>query len=788
MLRNALTILASVLLTQVTACGARAQDLATMLAAHKLKPRIYALVIGVTDYGGNSGKASKAASGAEQFAKVVEATYGTEAVRHLLIDKKATASGVHKALKEIRKLSPGSLVIIYFAGHGVREEFAGGPVLNLRLYGSTATDYDDTSVEAHELWECLTYTKQTNAMIFLDCCYAGSDQPDIVAQSRLNNADIRAFLMCACSRDEQATGDIFTNSLLEIWKSARTSKSGCMYLDEFEEKVKQLVRERDHGFMTPGIAFKTKISRCITTMDKPSSLLMVTFPNGCRTGVDILINKKAVETGFQYQKDGFYICQVSYTEPLVVEVRGPREEVLAGPSEFVPKKMRERIIEFEVKVRKELASSDVSANQFASNAYARAAEAIESYGANPSGSYQLAARKLNEADRRADTSWARSKAYYYSPNDPLLAYAAGAKPLGDDVIADYASKPGETMLVAKRLESLGAYRAAGKLCLDVGKRMGIDPEMGLNEGDVYPSSRDDLLIRAKGDLRIADLAESAQPRVPVDEIPADKLSTTQKYALKLVKQAAPGALLDVWHDLPTSDYDWQYLTAGSSPAQRDKVFTALASVGFDTASVTKELAAMPMAEWPARIYLVAALQQRLDQNPPVVADGTLKLQPMTIAGYYTAMKKYVVEYQLDEKVAISSPSQYEAECAAASKPGFRTKMDMNTIYVSPTGEHAGYFAPAIKVPGPYGREIVAKDVPTAVRYAATKPRFVSRYLNGRNYIWPENAGTFENQKFDHAEQAKLGSIGWTNVFASQQVAAEYNSIPLFPKLNSTEID
>jgi len=791
-LRGVASILGPVLIAQATPGVVRAADV-------EVQPKIYALVIGVTDYGPNAGTASKAASGAAEFTKVVEATYGREAVKHLLIDKAATPSAVWNALEEIRSLTPGSLAIIYFAGHAVRKQYSGGATLFLRLYGSTATEYFGKSVEVDEFWKALLFTKQTTAMIFLDCCYAGGDQRDFYRRMLSDNVDIRAFLMSASSKYEPATGDIFTNALIEVWKGAHSGAGHCISLFDFQQAVVDLVQQRDHGYMTPGYAYQTRnrIQRCLLQMNQPSSLLMITFPDGCSAGVNILLNNRPVVKGYNYETEGFYVCQISYTDPVEVEVTGPKDRILAGPSKLNPREMRNRIIEFPVKVPRELATSDASANRLESRAYLQVAQSVEAYGANSSTYYAQAATKLHAAVRLADTRWLRNKAHAYAPENVLLAYAAGARELPDDVRLAGAKEPNETLQVARRLESMGAYRAAAALCADVAGR--------LDRGVVLEgTSRDDLLLRAVGNLKLAQEAEPGPGRVFIADPSPERLSFPQRSALKLVKESTPPALASAWQDMPTNDWEWITFSGFAPSEAQERVLAALTSVGIDrkvvmnevTALTAKQMATLASNESFGKPLLVnyyrgaskdySAAEDWAATAMRIADRGNWRF-PTGLAGNQYKWERYRVSFKAND-VDIAADGLFSAQKFAASKPGFGTKMDMTSIYVLPSGEEPAYFSAndSVKLPGPFGRVIVAKDLPTAVGYTTTKPGFLSRFKDGLNYIWLGKDGAFEEQKFTCSAPVDHASHHWTNLFPDKATVKIYEFVPSFPAVSKVE--
>ncbi len=144
-------------------------------AETKLKPKLYALVAGISDYANPAYKLEYAAKDAHDFAGSLQnqkgALYSDVDIR-LLPDKEATAVAIKDGLDWLaRQVTDRDVGVIYLAGHGVVDE------KNNRFYFlaadsdadrllATAVAKDDIATTLGEL--------AGKAVLFLDACHAGA--------------------------------------------------------------------------------------------------------------------------------------------------------------------------------------------------------------------------------------------------------------------------------------------------------------------------------------------------------------------------------------------------------------------------------------------------------------------------------------------------------------------------------------------------------------------------------------------------------------------------------------
>ncbi len=723
---------------------------------------VHAVIVGISNYGNDTGKASKAADGAQKFKDVICNTYGEKAVKQFLLDENATKEKIDEALFDIQNVPSGSLVIIYFSGHGVRQKFATGNMLYLRLYGSTPTKFAAKSIKATELWKPLTFTRHTNAMIFLDCCYAGSDdEQDLVPETELNHADARAFLMCSCSREESATGDVFTRALLDVWNTPYEGPGTCRQLSDFESKVRELVRKYDTGFMTPGIAFKTKIARCITELNKPSALLVFTFPKGCRSRLDFLFDGTLVEEGFQYAKDGFLARQVSLDHPILVSVKGPQNIDIAGPFTIDPRTaLPSRILEFPIDVPVSHRSEKPAV---AASAFSRLPELVEFYGEPPQKHYLAAAKMLRDADPTADTSWQRRKAFVYEPNNELYAFAAEQKAITDDTVRQLAARPENAIDLAKSLESIGAMGPAAELSFKVA------------EATSQENSKNNLLVRAIGNLRLAgDTYQQKYLGRARETLALANLTVPQHTALRAVEDRPLNELANVWGNVPANDADWLALLAPADE-QKSKALTFL--TGSSAAKKQTLVAALGALKYKDLDDLQRIAYSLSDSQLGMqLSDNAIALYPRGLLPSSEPLTDWKVDHDGKEYL-LSAANIWQAIPHFLYKPGFSIRHDSNQCWIASADDHISMADDSshIKFQGPLGYECMAKDIGTAIQYSTSKPGFTTTYKDGVNWIMEVGDNNAPDPSSAYVVPAETPWAKWKNAFSNKTIAENYKA-------------
>jgi len=158
------------------------------------KPKLYALVVGISDYTDPSYKLQFAAKDARDFSGSLANQNGalySEVVTKLLVDRDATAVAIKDGLDWLtRQVTERDVGIVYLAGHGIEDQRS-------RFYfmaaDSDANRLFATAVARDDISEALAGVAG-KALLFLDACHAGS----VVATGRRsifdNNAIVNEFL------------------------------------------------------------------------------------------------------------------------------------------------------------------------------------------------------------------------------------------------------------------------------------------------------------------------------------------------------------------------------------------------------------------------------------------------------------------------------------------------------------------------------------------------------------------------------------------------------------------
>jgi hypothetical protein len=234
-------------------------------AANLLKPKLYAVIVGVSDYDSDSLKLRYAAQDATDFAEGIKrqegGLYGKVDVR-LLTDKGATRDTIVEALEWLEgEVTSRDVGMVFMAGHGVtdnRQRFFYLPAdADMEKLRSTAVSRDEMLNTMSNL--------AGKALMFIDACHSAASIDG--EQTRGSAVDITAVVnelssvengvvMFASStgsqvsieRDDWRNG-AFTEALLEgLSGSADYIKDGKLTIAELDlwlsERVKQLTDKR----------------------------------------------------------------------------------------------------------------------------------------------------------------------------------------------------------------------------------------------------------------------------------------------------------------------------------------------------------------------------------------------------------------------------------------------------------------------------------------------------------------------------------------------------------------
>ena len=242
-------------------------------------PKIYVLVIGVSEYGLDP--LPHAQEKARLFAEQARTTFRVEP--EVLLNRKADLNTIKDRLDTVvAHLPPNSLFIFYFAGHGaksplstVADEVQAAKVY-LRLFGSSPATYRGYSIEADDILRTVTSTPLLNALVFVDCCYSGAQGPRIRSALRgveLQVAKVRAMALASSSGNETSVKGQFTDALINVWTNKPFE---CLPPTEFVNKVEDYLRLVNQNVSVTSL-IPCSISRCWVSLGQPGCLLVVTF-------------------------------------------------------------------------------------------------------------------------------------------------------------------------------------------------------------------------------------------------------------------------------------------------------------------------------------------------------------------------------------------------------------------------------------------------------------------------------------------------------------------------------
>lgn len=147
------------------------------------RPASFALVVGVSAYGGSLPAVRYAAHDARTFATYATRTLGVpERNVRLLVDDEATAARLRGALLEwvprmSRALGPGAVLYLYFSGHGTRMVSDGRAAL---VPSDGAPALATTLISLDEVDAALGRAPVAAAHVFLDTCFSGRGDRSVV--------------------------------------------------------------------------------------------------------------------------------------------------------------------------------------------------------------------------------------------------------------------------------------------------------------------------------------------------------------------------------------------------------------------------------------------------------------------------------------------------------------------------------------------------------------------------------------------------------------------------------
>ncbi|MBL8906513.1 MAG: caspase family protein, partial [Rhizobiales bacterium] len=234
------------------------------------KPKLFALLVGVSDYDDDQLKlryAAKDATDLEAALKEQEGRYFESVNTVLLVDHKASENKIEVELSRLRKKAgPSDYVLVFMAGHGVTDAQGGFHFLP----ADASLEEDEmaaTSLNGIVIRENLR-TIQAKVLLFMDACHAGSGidggqgRADMTGFANDLSQDSNGIVMFASSTGRQVSFEdsrwengAFTDALIATLKDPEAyGKDGLLSTSELDEQLSErvaiLTENRQNAVMT----------------------------------------------------------------------------------------------------------------------------------------------------------------------------------------------------------------------------------------------------------------------------------------------------------------------------------------------------------------------------------------------------------------------------------------------------------------------------------------------------------------------------------------------------------
>lgn len=235
------------------------------------KPKLFGLLVGVSDYDDDQLKlryAAKDATDLEAALKAQEGRFFESVNTVLLLDHKASENKIEVELARLRKKAgPNDYVLVFMAGHGVTD--AQGGFHFLPADASLAEDeISATSLNGIVIRENLR-TIQAKVLLFMDACHAGNGiegggqgRADMTGFANDLSQDANGIVMFASSTGRQVSFEdsrwengAFTDALIATLNDPEAyGKDGLLSTSELDEqlsdRVATLTENRQNAVMT----------------------------------------------------------------------------------------------------------------------------------------------------------------------------------------------------------------------------------------------------------------------------------------------------------------------------------------------------------------------------------------------------------------------------------------------------------------------------------------------------------------------------------------------------------
>ena len=228
-------------------------------------PRVFALMVGVSDYGGRTNNLSNTDADAERLAAALQKAGMLNPASVILTNAEATRARVEAALARIAaQAGPDDLFLFFFSGHGDQVAAKAGMT---ELDGLSETiELRDAALTDRELAAMLSQVRTRRVLILIDSCFSGgfrelvdrpgvmallSSEEDLTSDVALNLGSggyLAHFLPAALTGEADIDGDrmITAGELATHLRRqfARQGEISALTVDRQQRNLQQLVVER----------------------------------------------------------------------------------------------------------------------------------------------------------------------------------------------------------------------------------------------------------------------------------------------------------------------------------------------------------------------------------------------------------------------------------------------------------------------------------------------------------------------------------------------------------------
>jgi hypothetical protein len=157
------------------------QGAAPQIAAGSSARRVYAVMVGISDYPGNANDLPLTAEDARKLREALARQGALAGESVTLIDAQATRSALRQAFQQVAAAAgPNDLFLFFFSGHGNQQP---GRISAIEPDGKDETiELYDGTVTDDELAAMLQQVRAQTALVILDSCFSGGFARDVVSR------------------------------------------------------------------------------------------------------------------------------------------------------------------------------------------------------------------------------------------------------------------------------------------------------------------------------------------------------------------------------------------------------------------------------------------------------------------------------------------------------------------------------------------------------------------------------------------------------------------------------